>query len=118
MYVNAMATVANVAPAFGPATAALSLVVPVKLEAQTTSVQATAGPLAPRETEPEPGFTFFPLWFGNLFHGPFRQIGWLFGLLLVLLMLALVVLRSRVRATKLRIRRRAALPAFHRFRIR
>lgn len=97
---------------------AISLVLPAQIPHQTNSSQAVAAPASATATEPDPGFSFFPPWFAGLFHGPLRQIGWLFGLLLVLLMVAVVVLRSRLKAAKLGIRRRAALSAFHRFRVR
>jgi hypothetical protein len=95
----------------------VSLFVPVKLGTQLNTVKPT--PAAAKEPQIEPGFAFFPPWFGDLFHGPLRQLGWLFGLLLfVVLVVGLVVLRNRARAAKLGQRRRAALPAFYRFRIR
>jgi hypothetical protein len=113
MQVSAMGAAVNVGPAFGPGTAALSLFVPLKLGTQTSSVQPVASAAA-KESEPNPGFTFFPPWFGNLFHGPLRLMGWLLSLLLVLLVIGLVVLRSRLRAAKLGIRRRVPLSALRR----
>jgi len=118
MQVSAMGTAVDVGPGFGPTTAALSLFVPVKLGTQDSAVRPTARPPAAKEPDVDPSFAFFPPWFGNVFHGQLRPIGWLFGLLIVMLMLGFVVLRRRVKAAKLGIRRRAALPALHRFRIR
>lgn len=118
MYVSGNWTVPNVAPGFGPTTAAVSLFVPIKPGTQLSIVQATA-PAAAKEPEMEPGFAFFPPWLGDLFHGPLRQLGWFLGLLLfVLLVVGLVVLRRRVKTAKLEMRGRAALPALGRYRIR
>jgi hypothetical protein len=115
---SANRAVPGIEPGFAPTSAAVSLFVPVKPGTQLSIAQPTA-PAAAKEPEVEPGFAFFPPWFGDLFHGPLRQLGWLLGLLLfVLLVVGLVVLRQRVRMAKVGTRRRAALPAFHRFRIR
>ena len=117
-YASRNETVLNVGPGFGPTTAAVSLFVPVKLGTQLSTVQPTASAAA-KDPEVEPSFAFFPPWFGDLFHGPLRLLGWLLGLLLfVLLVVGLVVLRQRARAAKLGLQRRAALPALSRFRIR
>jgi prepilin-type processing-associated H-X9-DG protein len=119
MQVGAMGAAVNVGPGVGPTTAALSLFVPVKLGTQSSVVPPTSSQPAAKEPDVEPGFAFFPPWFGNLFHGPLRQLGWLLGLLLFVLFVAgLVVLRHRVKTAKLGIRGRAALPALRRFRIR
>jgi prepilin-type N-terminal cleavage/methylation domain-containing protein/prepilin-type processing-associated H-X9-DG protein len=116
-YQSVTPTAPNLPAVFGPGTT-MSLVLPVQLAHQTNSGQVAAATPTRAATDPEPGFAFFPPWFADSFHGPLRLFGWLVGLLLVLLMIAVVVLRSRLKAAKLGIRRRAALSALHRFRIR
>lgn len=115
-YVSAGPAPQNMQFGFGPGTA-MSLALSAQKQPQANSNRTVAA-TTPAAAESDPGFAFFPPWFADLFHGPLRQIGWLFGLLLVLLLIAMVVLRSRVKAAKLGIHRRAALPAVGRFRIR